>query len=221
MVNLSGIKCFLPGSLAAANRILDFSAYVGKQIMVMVETYDEKRDIFVVSFKKYLRHVIEDKVQDLTFTDEYTGTVTGTSHAGVFVEWNEFYTGLIPAEEFPNNEHLNLSAGETVNFRVSDLKNSQRIVLTLKQPDNKSLNLQNLKNAAQGTNAENIHFNGIITKIKNFGVFVKLDNDVQGLAVKDDLVFTIKDYEVGNPIIVSVLHVDLQTSKVNLREASI
>jgi len=49
MVNLSGIKCFLPGSLAAANRIIDFQSFVGKTINVMVETYDERRDIFVVS----------------------------------------------------------------------------------------------------------------------------------------------------------------------------
>ena len=55
MVDLSGIECFLPGSLAAANRIMNFADYVGKQLTVMVEVYDQKRDIFVVSFKKYLR----------------------------------------------------------------------------------------------------------------------------------------------------------------------
>lgn len=55
MVDLSGIECFLPGSLAAANRIMNFADYVGKEINVMVEVYDQKRDIFVVSFKKYLK----------------------------------------------------------------------------------------------------------------------------------------------------------------------
>ena len=68
MVNLSGIKCFLPGSLAAANRIIDFQSFVGKSVNVMVEMYDERRDIFVVSFKKYLKHVIDSKVEELSLT---------------------------------------------------------------------------------------------------------------------------------------------------------
>ena len=68
MVDLSGIECFLPGSLAAANRIMNFSDYVGKELNVMVEVYDQKRDIFVVSFKKYLKKIIDREVQNLSFS---------------------------------------------------------------------------------------------------------------------------------------------------------
>ena len=81
MVDLSGIECFLPGSLAAANRIMNFADYVGKQLTVMVEVYDQKRDIFVVSFKKYLRKIIEREVQNLSFSTRYQGTVTGLSNS--------------------------------------------------------------------------------------------------------------------------------------------
>ena len=51
IVDLSGIKCFLPGSLAAANRITDFESYIGKQLHVMIEGYVEAKDIFIVSYK--------------------------------------------------------------------------------------------------------------------------------------------------------------------------
>ena len=39
LVDISGIKCFLPGSLAAANKITDFESYLGKTIYVMIDGY--------------------------------------------------------------------------------------------------------------------------------------------------------------------------------------
>ena len=227
MVNLSGIKCFLPGSLAAANRIIDFTSFVGKTIMVMVETYDEKRDIFVVSFKKYLKNIINSKVNELSLTQKYTGTVTGTSSAGVFVEWDEYYTGLIPAEEFENFEsNMPYKSGDRADFYVIDLKNPQRIVLTVKLPDEKSVELQRMKNVCTvRTNSDsmNVHFDdpiyiGTVTKIKNFGVFVKLDNGLTGLIEKEELEKGVREYSIGETIECNIMDVELQSSRLHLRE---
>jgi len=227
MVNLSGIKCFLPGSLAAANRIIDFNSFVGKSIMVMVETYDEKRDIFVVSFKKYLKNIIHTKVGELSLTQKYTGTVTGTSSAGVFVEWDEYYTGLIPAEEYVDfSTNIPYRSGDRAEFYVIDLKNPQRIVLTVKEPDVKSIELQRMKNVCiMRDNSESIsvHFEepiyiGTVTKIKNFGVFVKLDNGLTGLIEKEELEKLVKDYMIGETIECNIMDVELQSSKLHLRE---
>jgi ribosomal protein S1 len=52
IAELSGIKCFMPGSLAAANKITDFESYIGKEMHVMIEGYVEAKDIFIVSYKK-------------------------------------------------------------------------------------------------------------------------------------------------------------------------
>ena len=219
MVNLSGIKCFLPGSLAAANRIIDFAGFVGKTIMVMVETYDERRDIFVVSFKKYLKNVIVSKVSELSFVQKYTGTVTGTSSAGVFVEWDEFYTGLIPAEDFsPTEGGIQFRSGDRADFYVMDLKNPNRIVLTTKEPDNRSLELQKIKDVSLSNEKENKIYIATITKVKNFGVFVKLDNDLNGLVERDELERDIKDYRVGDTIECNILDVDIQSARLHFRE---
>jgi|688.fasta_scaffold16198_5 ribosomal protein S1 len=219
MVNLSGIKCFLPGSLAAANRIIDFQSFVGRTINVMIETYDEKRDIFVVSFKKYLRHIIDAKVEELSLTQKYTGTVTGTSNAGVFVEWDEYYTGLIPAEEFENNGlKMDLNAGGSVSFYVSDFRNPNRIVLRLNPPDDKDRELQELRDVSLLEDKENKIYRGTVTKVKGFGVFVKLENGIVGLIEKDYLAGNPKDYEVGSEMAFTVLDVELQSSKLYLKE---
>jgi small subunit ribosomal protein S1 len=219
MVNLSGIKCFLPGSLAAANRIIDFAAFVGKEIMVMVETYDDKRDIFVVSFKKYLKNIIHTKVEELSFVQKYTGTVTGTSSAGVFVEWDEYYTGLIPAEEFVDfAEKIPYKSGDRAEFYVSDMKNPQRIVLTVKLPDEKTTELQNIKDVSLTDEREHKIYAGTVTKIKNFGLFVKLDNGLTGLIEKEELEKNVKDYVVGETIECNIMEVEMQSARLHLRE---
>jgi len=219
MVNLSGIKCFLPGSLAAANRIIDFQSFVGKSVNVMVEMYDERRDIFVVSFKKYLKHVIDSKVEELSLTQKYTGTVTGTSTAGVFVEWDEYYTGLIPAEEFENaGIKMDLNAGAGASFYVSDFRNPNRIVLRLNPPEGKDRELQELRDISLSEDKENKIYRGTITKVKGFGVFVKLENGIVGLVEKDYLAKNPKDYEIGSEIEFTVMDVELQSSKLYLKE---
>lgn len=219
MVNLSGIKCFLPGSLAAANRIIDFNSFVGRSIMVMVETYDEKRDIFVVSFKKYLKNIINSKVEELSLIQKYTGTVTGTSSSGVFVEWDEYYTGLIPAEEFTNFEsNIPYRSGDRAEFYVMDLKNPARIVLTVKEPDEKIIALQKIKDVSMTEERETKIYVGTVTKTKNFGVFVKLDNGLVGLIDRDELEKGVKEYAIGETIECNILDVEIQSSKLHLRE---
>lgn len=221
MVDLSGIECFLPGSLAAANRIINFSDYVGKEVHVMVEVYDQRRDIFVVSFKKYLKKIIDKEVQNLSFSSRYEGTVTGASNSGVFVEWDEIYTGIIPMDD-SNRENLGkLNAGDVVEFYVTDIKNPQRITLSVTQANGKMRSLQELKDSSEqilGENTELKIYRGEVTKIKTFGIFVKMENGLSGLVEKEKLVSSIKEYEVGQEVNCSILSVDTSTLKVQLIE---
>lgn len=221
MVDLSGIECFLPGSLAAANRIMNFSDYVGKELTVMVEIYDQKRDIFVVSFKKYLKKIIDKEVQNLSFSNKYQGVVTGLSNNGVFVEWDEIYTGIISIDDSNRNSLEKHQAGDLVEFYVIDIKNPQRINLSVTQPNQKMKNVQEMKEASSevlGENKDLKIYSGEITKVKTFGVFVKMDNGLSGLIEKEKLMSTIKEYEVGQSINFGILSVDSSTLKIQLVE---
>lgn len=218
MVNLSGIKCFLPGSLAAANRIMDFSSYLGKKINVMIETYDQKRDIFVVSFKKYLKRIISSKVQELSLTQKYTGKITGhVENLGTFVEWDEIFTGLIPIDQTAGTQIEKMSSGSSVDFWVSDIKNPSRIGLTIKEPSEKNTILQGMKDFSMES-GENKIYKGKVSKVKTFGVFVKLDNGFNGLIEREKLSNPINEYSPGLEVSCSVLSVDSATLKINLME---
>lgn len=221
MVDLSGIECFLPGSLAAANRIMNFADYVGKQLTVMVEIYDQKRDIFVVSFKKYLKKIIDGEVQGLSFSNKYEGNVTGASGNGVFVEWDEIFTGIIPMDDSNREKLSDLKTGDSVEFYVTDIKNPQRVVLSLLEPNEKLKAIQELKDSsieALGENAELETYKAEVTKLKTFGIFVKLGNGLSGLIEKEKLVNPIKDYEIGQSVNCSISRVDLSSFKIQLTE---
>ena len=221
MVDLSGIECFLPGSLAAANRIMNFADYVGKELNVMVEMYDQRRDIFVVSFKKYLKKIIDSAVQDLSFSSKYTGTVTGLSGNAVFVEWDEIYTGVVSMDDTNRSEMEKCKSGDSIEFYVVDIKNPQRIGLSATAPNEKMKNIQELKDTSSEVLGENTDlkiYKGEVTKIKTFGIFVRMENGLSGLIEKEKLVSSIKEYEVGQSVDFSILSVDGSSLKIQLME---
>jgi len=133
------IECFIPGSQAGANVIKDFSVLLGKTINVMVDNYDKSNDLFIVSYKKYITHSLPTKVSDLRFGKLYSGKLTNKPYDfGVFVELENYYTGLVHSSDFENYEEAkrNLRAGDNLDVYVKGVsyqkkKNQYRIVLSL------------------------------------------------------------------------------------------
>ena len=101
VVEIAGmVKAFMPGSMAAANKINNYESLVGTEMEVMVESYDSKFG-FIVSRKKYLRTIVpiylknlEAQLKDNKDT-MLEVTVTGTTPFGIFCEINEALTGMI------------------------------------------------------------------------------------------------------------------------------
>lgn len=145
MVDVQGIECFLPGSLAAANKITDFDAFIGKKFYVMIDGYVAAKDIFVVSYKKYLTKIMDQKIQELDLTKKYKGHVTGTSNFGVFVEWEDIFTGLIHKTEFENQVVTGFYPGDEIEFYIKEVKEDNRLNLTFGQPVGKTMRLYDLK----------------------------------------------------------------------------
>lgn len=133
------IKAFMPGSMAAANRITDFEALVGKKMEVMVESWDPQYG-FVVSRKKFLKTIlpikINNMVEELKENQDhiYEGTITGTTPFGVFVEIDEFITGmlhktLVRDETREALRENTIKAGTKVNVYVHKIEGT-RVILS-------------------------------------------------------------------------------------------
>lgn len=100
IVDVMGLKCFLPGSLAAAGIITNFEALMGKTIPVMPINYMPNSG-FIVSYKKYLNAILPSKIEnELHIGQRISVKVTGTSKNGIFVIFKDkngeyVFNGLI------------------------------------------------------------------------------------------------------------------------------
>ena len=208
IVDLSGIKCFLPGSLAAANRITDFESYIGKELPVMIEGYVEAKDIFIVSYKKYLNKIMESKIQELDLTKKYKGYVTGTSDFGVFVEWEDVYTGLIHKTEFSeDNSITGVNPGDEIEFYVKEIKDNNRLTLTLEKPLERNVIIHDLDKQIKDGTCEQItakikhkRKNGVLIDLVEFGLMALIPQERIGKKTKnlkpgDDLLVTVYEVE--------------------------
>jgi ribosomal protein S1 len=208
IVDLSGIKCFLPGSLAAANRITDFESYIGKEIPVMIEGYVDSKDIFIVSYKKYLNKIMESKIQELDLTKKYRGYVTGTSEFGVFVEWEEVYTGLIHKTEFSEETLISsINPGDEIEFYVKEIKDNNRLTLTLEKPLERNVIIHKLDSQIKDGVCEILEAkvkhkrkNGTLVELVEFGLMALIPQDKIGKKEKnlkpgDDLLVMVYEVE--------------------------
>lgn len=178
-VQVQGIDAFMPGSLAAPNKIVDFQSYIGKEIIVMVEDFLTDMNSFIVSHKKYLTHILPSKLQELDLNLQYTGTVTGCSKYGIFIEWGIF-TGLLHTskmnatmkEDFINHR---IKAGDSITYYIAEIRQDQRVILTCESPEEKLNKIQNFILSSQDKTLEST-----IVAIMSFGAIVNV-GEVHGL----------------------------------------
>ena len=135
----STIRAFMPGSMAASNRIDDYSSLIGRTIEVMVESWSPKYG-FVVSRKKYINKMRPYKIQPLREELDknpdklYHGRVTGANQYGVFVELDEFITGmlhksLVSDEMREAMRNGTIEPGTEIDVYIDNLDNN-RVVLS-------------------------------------------------------------------------------------------
>jgi ribosomal protein S1 len=212
LVDLQGLECFMPGSLAGANKILDFHSMIGKKVVVMVEAYLQHSDTFVVSAKKYIQRILPAMVKELDFSKKYSGTVTGTASYGAFVEWEGVYTGLLHESEMADVLG-DLRPGSAVDFYVKDIREGNRIILSQKQPSSEALAYQDFKADVEGGEAE-----GRVKEIKPFGVFIEFENGVVGMMPPREFRKTGGTrVQEGDVVLCYVKSVDVGAKKIQLR----
>jgi len=118
------VKCFLPGGQAAPNVIKNFDELIGKTIPVMVDSYDHSSKLYIVSHKKYIKKVLPIKIKELEFGKKYTGTLTSKpTNFGLFVEIENFFTGLIHKTEFADYDHIRreMNAFDKIDVYIKDI----------------------------------------------------------------------------------------------------
>jgi small subunit ribosomal protein S1 len=218
IVDLAGLDCFMPGSLAAANKIVNFESMIGKEIYVMVENYLEASDMFVVSNKKYIQSILPTKVKELDFGNTYTGTVTGVMTYGAFIEWDDIFTGLLHESESEGSNIKGLKPGDSIQFWVKEVREGKdiRIILTQKGPSAEHKLYQEFKDKYE----DEIYANAKVKDIKPFGVFIEMKDGIVGMLSPREFKKIGPKYKEEDIIDVFVKQVDVGTKRVHLKAIS-
>jgi ribosomal protein S1 len=180
------IECFIPGSHAAANVVHNFNDMLNKTLTVMVDNYDQSNDLFILSYKKYVAQSMPIMIENLSFSQEYTGVLTNKPYDfGVFVEIDGYFTGLVHKSEFKDYETIRktLRTGDTLNVYVKDITSKAgqfRVVLTL---DSENINPEKIawQNLKQKT--ENQCFTYEIDAKKN-SISIDIDGEKYEVSLK-------------------------------------
>jgi ribosomal protein S1 len=195
-VSISGIQCYLPGGLAAANKIINFEKLINKKLNVMVDCWMPERNCYIVSNKKWITHVLPTKIKELQFGSMYHGEVTGCSKTGIFIEFDSVFTAFLnnhdmSAETLTRFEAYGYHPGDKIDFLVKEIStHNSRINLTQNLYDSESIIWKKLKRDLEGS-----YIKGEIVEKTKETLVVKVADEVYS----EIPLRNIKDsYKVGN-----------------------
>ena len=193
-----------------------------QKINVVILDFDENKSRIQLGMKQLEKHPWDALSDEIKIGDKVKGKVVVIADYGAFIEVVEGVEGLIHVSEMSWSTHLR-SAQDFVN--VGD--EVEAVVLTLDREDRKmSLGIKQLTpdpwtDITTKYPVGSKH-SGIVRNFTNFGVFVEMEEGIDGLIYISDLSWTKKIkhpsefVSVGDKMEVEVLELDVEGRKLSL-----
>lgn len=193
-----------------------------QKLNVVILDFDENKSRIQLGLKQLEKHPWEALSDEIKIGDKVKGKVVVIADYGAFIEVVEGVEGLIHVSEMSWSTHLR-SAQDFV--KVGD--EVEAVVLTLDREDRKmSLGIKQLTpdpwtDITTKYPVASKH-SGIVRNFTNFGVFVELEEGIDGLIYISDLSWTKKVKHpseftnVGDTLEVEVLELDVDGRKLSL-----
>jgi small subunit ribosomal protein S1 len=213
---ISGVQVFVPGSLAHHQRIEDYESFVGKTIDVMIDSYVSNRNIFIASNKRYIDAKIPTIVNEIDNNTKQTGTITGITDFGIFINFKEILNGLLHISEMTQNtihklKNREFEIGEEVEFYVKSFYHD-KIVLSEMTLEEAESEWEEIENDIKGT----VVLGKVLKKVST-GYLFKLDNGLRGLLYDIEADKYPMNIVEGNEYEVEVWKMDFNSSKIFLK----
>ena len=191
LVTINGVQGFLPVSQLSPeyyprvqggdkNKILEkLKSYVGQEFTVKLLDVNEENEKLIVSEKTAWEETQKDTLNKYKTGEIVEGKITAVTDFGVFVEFGENLEGLVHISELAwqriDNPSELYEVGQAIKAEIIKIEGS-KIFLSSKKLQKDPWDNINEKYSI-GDIVE-----GEIIKATPFGLFVKLDNDIHGLA---------------------------------------
>ncbi len=196
--------------------------HVGQTIKVMVTKFDQESKRISLGMKQLEQNPWESVAGKFVVGQRFTGTVTNITDYGAFVELEKGIEGLVHVSEMSwvkKNTHPSkiISSSQQVEVVILDIDSvKHRISLGMKQCE------ENPWAAFATKHAVGDLIEGTIRNITDFGLFIGLDGDIDGLVHHSDISWTeagetvIKNYKKGEQVKAKVLAIDVEKERISL-----
>jgi len=193
-----------------------------QKLNVVILDFDDDKSRIQLGVKQLSAHPWESLDAELKEGDKVKGKVSVLADYGAFVEVVDGVEGLVHVSEMSWSTHLR-SAQDFV--KVGD--QVEAIVLTLDREERKmSLGIKQLSSDPWTDITKKYpvgsKHSGIVRNFTNFGIFVELEEGIDGLVYISDLSWTVKVkhpselFAAGDKIDVIVLELDSEARKLSL-----
>lgn len=195
---------------------------VGQDVKVKVLSFDHERNRVSLGMKQLGNDPWVDLVERYPIGRRLEGKVTNITDYGCFVEIEEGVEGLVHMSEMDwtnKNVHPSkvVSLGDVVPVMVLEIdEERRRISLGMKQCVGNPW-----QNFAQAHN-KGEKVNGKIRSITDFGIFIGLDGEIDGLVHLSDISWTVageeavKQFKKGQELEAVILAIDAERERISL-----
>ncbi|MBR4120008.1 MAG: 30S ribosomal protein S1 [Bacteroidales bacterium] len=223
-IDLGGVDGLIHITDLSWGRVSDPNEIVknDEKINVVILDFDDDKKRIALGLKQLTPHPWDALDADLKVGDKVSGKVVVMADYGAFIEIAPGVEGLIHVSEMSWSQHLR-SAQDFM--KVGD--NVEAVILTLSREERKmSLGIKQLK-ADPWENVDTKYAVGTkhtakVRNFTNFGVFVEIEEGIDGLIHISDLSWTKKIKhpseftQIGSEIEVQVLEIDKENRRLSL-----
>ena len=225
VVDLNGINAFLPGSQIDVKPVSDFDSYLNQEFEFKIVKFNELRQNIVVSRKAIMSdHSDVNKKEIFDSIEkgmEIDGIVKNITDFGAFIDLGSGVDGLLHITDITwgriNHPSDRLSIGEKIKVKIIDIDvDKSRLSLGTKQLS------QNPWDNIKNNFSESDKVEGKIVNIMNYGVFIEIEEGIEGLVHISEFSWTkhIKHpsdiYKVGDKVKTVILSIDQDNKKISL-----
>ena len=198
--------------------------HLDQKVNVVVLDFDEDKKRISLGMKQLQAHPWDALAEDIQVGSKVKGKIVNVADYGAFLEIQPGVEGLIHVSEMSWSQHLRnpqefLKVGDEVEAVVLTLdRNDRKMSLGIKQLTEDPWTRPELRTKyAVGTKHK-----GVVRNLTNFGLFLELEEGIDGLVHVSDLSWTKKikhpsDFiKVGDDLEVVVLELDIDNRRLAL-----
>ena len=218
VVEVSGVKCFMPGSESDVVPLNDYNDLVGQTRYVM--PIAASKESIVVSHKEYLntlKGTVLNNLIETKSTELVEGVVSSVKKFGVFIIIDKCVPTLLSVSEMDEETEMKFKNGEikiddTIKFYVESVKDDR---VTITQTACKSLGWNKLKEVVD--NDKNYSIRGTIKNIFENGAVVVANEFNSITFFLSSKVLNLEELSVGSEVVLPVENVDVIKKTVRLK----